>query len=123
MIAKLTLQSLLQLLVWTVICGLVYPLAMLAVAQVCFPRQANGSLVYRGGKLVGSALLAQQFQGDAYFWPRPSAGTYATVPSGASNLGPTSAQLQANVSSNLKALRAAHHLAADAPVPSDLVFT
>jgi K+-transporting ATPase ATPase C chain len=123
MIAKLTLQSIRQLLVWTVICGVVYPVVMLVVAQVCFPYQANGSLVTRDGKLVGSALIAQQFQGDRYFWPRPSAGTYATVPSGASNLGPTSAQLQTNVNANLKALRAAHHLAADAPVPSDLVFT
>lgn len=123
MFAKLTLQSILQLVVWTVIAGIAYPLVMLGVAQLCFPKQADGSLVYRDGQLVGSALIAQQFQGDKYFWPRPSAGGYATVPSGASNLGPTSAQLQTNVNNNLKALRAAHHLAPDAPVPSDLVFT
>ena len=72
---------------------------------------------------MGSELLAQQFTGPTYFWPRPSAGTYATVPSGASNLGPTSAALQTNVANNLKALRDAHKLPADAPVPSDLVFT
>jgi K+-transporting ATPase ATPase C chain len=88
-----------------------------------FPRQANGSLVERDGKLVGSALIAQQFQGAKYFWPRPSAGAYATVPSGASNLGPTSAQLQTNVLANAKALREAHKLPADAPVPADLVYT
>jgi K+-transporting ATPase ATPase C chain len=120
---KLTLQSIRQLLVWTVITGGLYPLAMTLVARVAFRDQAEGSLVMRDGKLVGSALIAQQFQGAKYFWPRPSAVTYATVPSGASNLGPTSAQLQTNVNNNLAALRTAHHLAADAPVPSDLVFT
>lgn len=120
---KLTLQSIRQLIVWSIITGGLYPLAMTLVAHVAFPDQAEGSLVMRDGKLVGSALIAQQFQGQRYFWPRPSAGTYATVPSGASNLGPTSAQLQTNVNNNLAALRTAHHLAADAPVPSDLVFT
>ena len=120
---KLTLQSIRQLVVWTLITGGLYPLAMTLVAHVAFPDQAEGSLVMRDGKLVGSALIAQQFQGPKYFWPRPSAGTYATVPYGASNLGPTSAQLQTNVNNNLAALRTAHHLAADAPVPSDLVFT
>jgi K+-transporting ATPase ATPase C chain len=120
---KLTLQSIRQLIVWSIITGGLYPLAMTLVAHVAFPDQAEGSLVMRDGKLVGSALIAQQFQGQRYFWPRPSAGTYATVPSGASNLGPTSAQLQTNVNNNLAALRTAHHIAADAPVPSDLVFT
>lgn len=123
MIAKLTLQAIRQLIIWTVVTGIVYPLAMLGVAQLFFPHQANGSLITRDGKLVGSALIAQQFQGAKYFWPRPSAGTYATVPSAASNLGPTSAQLQTNVNNALKALRAANHLPDNAPVPSDLVFT
>jgi K+-transporting ATPase ATPase C chain len=120
---KLTLQSIRQLIVWTLIAGGLYPLAMTVVARVAFRDQAEGSLVRHDGKIVGSALIAQQFRGAKYFWPRPSAATYATVPSGASNLGPTSAQLQTNVNNNLAALRAAHHLAADAPVPADLVFT
>jgi K+-transporting ATPase ATPase C chain len=120
---KLTLQSIRLTIVFTVICGCLYPLAMTLLAQVAFHDAAEGSLVMHNGKLVGSALIAQQFQGQKYFWPRPSAGTYATVPSAASNLGPTSAQLQTNVNNNLAALRKAHNLAADAPVPSDLVFT
>ena len=119
---KLTLQSILQTLLWTVVAGIIYPLAITVFAQLAFPRQANGSLVMRDGKIVGSALIAQQFQGDKYFWPRPSAGGYATMPSGASNLGPTSPQLQKNVDANLAALRKAHHLPPDAPVPADLVF-
>ena len=120
---KLILQSIRQTLVWTAIAGVADPMLVTVIAQAAFKDQANGSLVFRDGKLVGSALLAQQFTGPTYFWPRPSAGTYATVPSGASNLGPTSAALQTNVANNLKALRDAHKLAADAPVPADLVFT
>ncbi len=120
---KLTIQSILQTLLWTVVAGVIYPLVMTVFAQFAFPHQANGSLVTRDGKIVGSALIAQQFQGDKYFWPRPSAGAYATMPSGASNLGPTSAQLQKNVDANLAALRKAHNLPDNAPVPADLVFT
>lgn len=119
---KLILQSVRQTLLWTVVAGILYPLTFTVFAQLVFHDQANGSLVERDGKVVGSALLAQQFQGDKYFWPRPSAGTYGTMPSGASNYGPTSANLQKNVDSNLAALRTAHKLPADAPVPADLVF-
>ena len=124
---KLITQSIRQTLVWTVITGVLYPLAITVIAQLAFPRQANGSLVESNGKLVGSELLAQQFTGAKYFWPRPSAATYGTGPSGlaassGSNLGPTSAQLQTNVRNNAKALREAHKLPADAPVPADLVF-
>ena len=87
---KLLIQSILLTIVFTVITGILYPLVITGISQVAFHDQANGSLLTRDGKVVGSALLAQQFTGDKYFWPRPSAGSYATVPSGASNLGPTS---------------------------------
>jgi len=95
--------------------------------QLAFSRQANGSLIERDGKVVGSELMAQQFTGPKYFWPRPSAASYGTGPSGfsagsGSNLGPTSAQLQTNVRTNAKALRDGSKLAADAPVPADLVY-
>jgi K+-transporting ATPase ATPase C chain len=95
---------------------------MTGLAQVLFHRQANGSLIERNGKVVGSELLAQQFTGDKYFWPRPSTGSYATVPSGASNLGPTSQALQSNVTANAAAFRTGNKLPADAPVPADMVF-
>ncbi|HVU38602.1 MAG TPA: potassium-transporting ATPase subunit C, partial [Opitutales bacterium] len=70
-------------------------------------------------------LLAQQFSAPQYFWPRPSATTpvFSTVPSGASNFGPTNKNLHDNVLSHAKALREANQLPADAPVPADLVFT
>ena len=120
---KLLIQSILLTIVFTVLTGVLYPLAITGIAQVAFPHQANGSLIERNGQVVGSALLAQPFTGANYFWPRPSAGHYATVPSGASNLGPTSAQLQSNVVHNAKAFRDGNKLPADAPVPADMVFT
>jgi K+-transporting ATPase ATPase C chain len=127
MIGKITLQSILQTLVWTVVCGVLYPLCMTGLFQVLFPYQANGSLVHVGDKLVGSEWMAQQFTGDKYFWPRPSACTYGSSPSGlvasgGSNLGPTSAQLQTNVNANAKTLRTEGRLPDNAPVPADLVF-
>ncbi|HEX3800723.1 MAG TPA: potassium-transporting ATPase subunit KdpC [Verrucomicrobiae bacterium] len=120
---KLILQSIRQIVVWTVAVGVVYPLFVTVVAQLAFKDQAEGSLVTRDGKVMGSALLAQQFQGTNYFWPRPSAGSYGTVPSGASNLGPTSGQLRTNVMNNIAAMQTAHNLPTNAPVPADLVFT
>ena len=120
---KLLIQAILLTIVFTVLTGVLYPLAITGIAQVAFKDKANGSLIERDGKVVGSELLAQQFTGAKYFWPRPSAGSYATVPSGASNLCPTSGALQTNVLNNAKAFRDGNKLPADAPVPADMVFT
>jgi len=119
---KLVIQSLRHLVLWTVITGLAYPVFITVISQLAFAKPANGSLVERNGKLVGSALLAQQFQGTNYFWPRPSAATYATVPSGASNLGPTSGAQYTNVVNNLAAFRSGNNLATNADVPADMVY-
>jgi K+-transporting ATPase ATPase C chain len=119
---KLILQSVRHLVLWTVLTGLVYPVVITVIAQLAFSKQANGSLVERGTNLVGSALLAQQFTGTNYFWPRPSSDTYGTVPSGASNLGPTSGQQLTNVVNNLAAFRSGNNLATNAPVPADMVY-
>jgi potassium-transporting ATPase KdpC subunit len=91
---KVTLQSIRIYLVITILTGVIYPLAMTGVAQLFFPRQANGSRIIESGKLIGSDLIAQKFELPKYFWPRPSAADYGTVPSGASNKGPTSADLK-----------------------------
>ncbi|HMO65062.1 MAG TPA: potassium-transporting ATPase subunit KdpC [Verrucomicrobiota bacterium] len=106
----------------TVLTGALYPLAVTGLASLLFPRQAAGSVVTRDGRPVGSELLAQKFAGDRWFWPRPSAADFATVASGASNHGPTSSNLVAAVAARAAAFRAAHGLAADAPVPAELVF-
>src|SRR5260221_9503368 len=108
---KLIIQSIRQTILWTVVAGVLYPLVITGVAQLAFHDQANGSLLVRNGTIIGSELLAQQFTGDKYFWPRPSAGSYATVPSGASNLGPTSQALRSNVTANATAFRTGNKLA------------
>ena len=124
---KLITQSVTQTFLWTVVAGVVYPLVITAVAQVAFNDQANGSPVMRDGKVIGSALLAQQFTGTNYFWPRPSACTYGTGPSGlvassGSNLGPTSAPLQTNVMNNVAAFISGNNLPTNTVVPADMAF-
>lgn len=110
--------------VLTVLTGVLYPLAVTALARVAFPAQAGGSLVNNAvGAPTGSALLAQATTSPRYFWPRPSAADYATVASGASNAAPTSAALRDAIAARASALRAAHHLAPDTPVPADLLMT
>ncbi len=124
---KLIVQSVKQTLLWSVVTGVVYTVAITAIAQVAFKDRANGSLVVHDGKIVGSALLAQQFQGTNYFWPRPSACTYGTgasglVASSGSNLGPTSAPLQTNVMNNIAAFISGNNLPTNTVVPADMAF-
>ena len=99
---KVIFQSLRIYLVLTLLTGIVYPLAMTGVAQLFFPKQANGSRVIDQNKLVGSDLLAQKFENPKYFWPRPSAADFATLPSGASNKGPTSVDLKKSIDERRK---------------------
>jgi potassium-transporting ATPase KdpC subunit len=110
------------LIVLTVITGFAYPAAILAVAQVVFPSQANGSLIVVDGKTVGSSLIGQAFDQPTYFWGRPSAagkGNDASS-SAASNLGPTSQALIDRITRQVDELRAAN---GNAPIPVDLVTT
>ncbi len=95
---KTTLQAFRLFLLLTLLTGIGYPLTVTALARIFFPKQASGSLIFRDGKPVGSSLLAQKFESPRYFWPRPSTADYATVPSGASNLGPTSGALRKAIS-------------------------
>jgi potassium-transporting ATPase KdpC subunit len=118
----------------TLITGLVYPLAMTGVAEILFPRQAQGSLIVEDGKVVGSALIGQPFADDKYFHGRPSATTapdpadatktvsapYNAANSGGSNLGPTSKALIDRVKEDVDKLKAENP---SVPVPIDLVTT
>ncbi|MEN3031518.1 potassium-transporting ATPase subunit KdpC [Chromobacterium amazonense] len=103
--------------------GLAYPLATTGIAQAVFPAQANGSLIEKDGKVVGSRLIGQNFSGEQYFWGRPSATSpmpYNAGSSGGSNLGPTNkAQLDA-VKGNVDNIHKAHPTQTG-PVPVDLV--
>jgi K+-transporting ATPase ATPase C chain len=76
-----------------VITGIIFPLAMTGFAHVAFPNKSSGSLIEQDGRVVGSKLIGQQFEGPQYFHPRPSASDYDAMASGGSNLGPTSATL------------------------------
>jgi K+-transporting ATPase ATPase C chain len=126
--------AILILVLLTLITGLAYPLAMTAIAGVLFPRQAEGSLIERDGKVVGSALIGQEFRDAKYFHGRPSAtsapdpaDSTKTVPapynaanSGGSNLGPTSKALNDRVKEDVEKLKSENPNAA---VPADLVTT
>lgn len=104
----------------TLISGVAYPLALTGIAQLAFPEQANGSLVRDAqGNVIGSTLLAQNFEGAQWFQARPSAAGFATVASGASNLAPSNPALAARIAT--QAARLAGEGAA--PVPLQLVTT
>ena len=126
--------AILILVLLTLITGLAYPLAMTAIAGVLFPKQAQGSLIEKDGKVIGSALIGQEFKDDKYFHGRPSATSGAdraystkTVPtpyiaasSSGSNLGPTSMALNDRIKEDVDKLKAENPAAA---VPIDLVTT
>jgi K+-transporting ATPase ATPase C chain len=109
-----------MIVVMTLITGIAYPLGMTGVAQLLFPHQANGSLIEKNGKVIGSELIGQNFSGAKYFHGRPSAAGsgYDASNSGATNLGPTSKKL---VESVKKAAADLNKENPNAPVPVDLV--
>ena len=118
----------------TVITGIIYPLLMTGIAQAVFPYQANGSLIEKDGKVIGSALIGQNFSSDKYFHGRPSATTdtdpndasktvpapYNAANSSGSNAGPTAKALVERVKGDVDKLKAENP---GAPVPMDLVTT
>ena len=112
-----------MMLAFTVLCGLLYPLAITGLAQIGFSGAANGSIAERDGQAIGSTLLGQPFSEPGYFWPRPSAAGdgYDGAASGASNLGPSNPELAKQVRTRAAAYRSANGLASDALVPADAV--
>ena len=126
--------AIVMIIAMTVITGLIYPQLMTGIAQAVFPYQANGSLIEKDGKVIGSALIGQNFTSDKYFHGRPSATTepdpkdptktvpvpYAADNSGGSNLGPTSKALVDRVKGDAEKLAAENP---NTPIPSDLVTT
>jgi potassium-transporting ATPase KdpC subunit len=126
--------AIVMIIAMTVITGIIYPLLMTGIAQAVFPYQANGSLIEKDGKVIGSALIGQNFTSDKYFHGRPSATTepdpkdatktvpvpYAADNSAGSNLGPTSKALVDRVKGDAETLAKENP---GSPIPSDLVTT
>ncbi len=115
--------ALVSLLLLTLITGVIYPLAVSGIAQVVFPRQANGSLIVYAGRAVGSALIGQPFDDPKYFWGRLSATSpfpYNAAASSGSNLGPLNPALLKAAQARIDALKAADP-GNTAPIPVDLV--
>jgi K+-transporting ATPase ATPase C chain len=121
---KNLLISLWFTLVTTVIFGLIYPLVVTGLSQILFPEKANGQLIERNGKLIGSRIIGQAFTGPGYFHSRPSSAEtgneYYSTASGGSNLGPTNKALLDRVNGDVQRLRAENPSAA---IPADLVTT
>lgn len=119
---KHLLTSIWMTIVTTILLGIVYPFVVTGLAQVLFPRQANGDLITLNGKIVGSRLIGQAFSSPGYFRSRPSAaGTgYDAANSGGSNLGPTNKMLIDRMTGDIQK---AHAENPNAPVPMDLVTT
>src|SRR6266478_2535767 len=110
-------------LILTVLTGLIYPIAITGVAQVLFPRQANGSLTMAGGKANGSDLIGQNFSKPEYFHPRPSAAGekgYDAASSGGSNLAPTNPALDKRLADSAAAFRK-ENPGYSGPIPSDAI--
>ncbi len=115
--------AIMSLVLLTVLTGLIYPMAVTGIAQVVFPRQANGSLIVKDGKAVGSELIGQPFDDPKYFWGRPSATSPFPDNAGASagsNLGPTNPALKKTVQDRIDALQAVDP-DNKSPIPVDLV--
>jgi K+-transporting ATPase ATPase C chain len=122
---KSMINSLMMVIVLTVLTGIAYPLAMTALAQALLPNQANGSLITKGGQVIGSRLIGQNFTSPGYFHGRPSAAGadgYDAASSSGSNLGPTNQKLKAAVAERIMNIKSENNLSQDSSIPGDLVL-
>lgn len=116
--------SALRMFLWlTLLAGIVYPLIITGIAQLTMKQKANGGFLSLKGKAVGAALIAQKFENEKYFWPRPSSIDYNPLPSGGSNLGPTSTDLRKVVEERRQFNAKAYGLADTNQIPSELLFS
>jgi len=117
-----TIIALKFLLLMTILTGIIYPLFMTGLAQLTFPAKANGSLVKKEGKVIGSELIGQKFDTSIYFWSRPSAIGYNPIPSGASNYGPTSDTLKKQVIARRILFATKNSITDILAIPKEMIF-
>lgn len=110
------------LMVMTLLTGIIYPLLMTGIAQLSFPSKANGSLIMKDGKIIGSELIGQKFDSSIYFWSRPSAIGYNPIPSGASNYGPTSDTLKKQVTARRLLFAKMNSITDPLSIPKEMIF-
>ncbi len=119
---KTLIISLKIFLFFTILTGVIYPLFVTGIAQVIFPTQANGSLIIKDNKIIGSELIGQQFDSTIYFSSRPSAISYNPLPSGGSNYGLTNVKLKNLVVERKKKFIAFNQLDSLTEIPSEMLF-
>jgi potassium-transporting ATPase KdpC subunit len=115
--------SLRLLLLLTILTGILYPVSMTGIATALFPTLAGGSLIKRGGQVIGSTLIAQPFHDNRYFWQRPSMTDDNPFPAVASNYGPTSKTLQKLVEQRRLAIAAENDLRLFRSIPSEMLYS
>ncbi|MEI6055096.1 MAG: potassium-transporting ATPase subunit KdpC [Lentisphaerota bacterium] len=119
---KIVLQAICLFLLMMILTGVIYPLVITGISKGIFSYKANGSLLEKDGKITGSELIAQKFDSNSYFWSRPSATDFQTLPSCASNAGPTSKALRETIKARADFLLKESSLPSSADVPEDLLF-
>ncbi len=118
---KNIITSILFLLLITILTGLIYPLVMTGISQLIFPHQSNGSMIVSGNTIIGSELIGQNFTIDKYFKGRPSAINYNPMPSGATNLGPTSKTLADSIKIRRENFIIENGLLENTEIPAELL--
>jgi potassium-transporting ATPase KdpC subunit len=119
---KTLIISLKMFLFLTIVTGIIYPLLITGIAQIVFPYKANGSLLVKDHKLIGSELIGQQFDSAIYFSSRPSAVSYNPLPSGGSNYGLTNARLKNLFAERKKQFIAFNRIDSHTAIPSEMLF-
>jgi K+-transporting ATPase ATPase C chain len=118
---KLFWPALKLLLLLTILTGIIYPLSILFIANLTMPQLAQGSLIYKNNRLIGSKLIAQKTNKEIYFWSRPSASDYDALPAMSSNLGPISLKLKKLIEKRRLKIAQTHHVQDLELIPNELV--
>jgi potassium-transporting ATPase KdpC subunit len=115
-------NAIITFILFTILLGIIYPLAVTGLSQLAFPVQANGNIIKENGKILGSQLIGQNFSSPDYFHGRPSVIDYNSSTSSGSNLGPTNQKLIGNITQRIQQIKTEDTLSANSKVPADLVL-